>query len=226
MVFFDVNGVRIAAEVSGAAGAIPLVLLHAAGLDRSTWAAVSPAFASTHHVYAVDLRGFGESGRPGRYSFEAMRDDVLGLLDVVGAGRVDLVGHSMGGSVAWLVAQKQPERVAHLVIEDTPPPNTGMERVTLAARPEEEPPFDWEAVVAIVEELNNPDPRWWDQISVVTAPTLLLAGGPSSHIPQHLLAEALALLPDGRLVEIPAGHHIHRDAPERFLAQVVPFLTG
>jgi pimeloyl-ACP methyl ester carboxylesterase len=80
--------------------------------------------------------------------------------------------------------------------------------------------------VAIIQELNNPDPQWWDRIDAVSAPTLLLAGGPLSHVPQHLFAEALALLQNGRSAEIPVGHHIHRDAPDQFLALVIPFLAS
>lgn len=52
----------------------------------------------------------------------------------------------------------------------------------------------------------------------------MLAGGPASHVPQELLAEALALLKRGRLVEIPVGHRLHREAPDAFLEAVVPFL--
>jgi pimeloyl-ACP methyl ester carboxylesterase len=226
MEFFDIDGIRLAADVSGCLDGTPLVLLHGSGADRSTWAAVAPAFASTHRVYAVDLRGFGDSDRPGAYSFDAMRDDVLGLFDVIGADRADLIGHSVGGSVAWLVAQEQPERVAHLVMEDSPIPKRGLERRPLAERPEKEPPFDWEALVAIVREFHDPGPQWWDRVGAVTAPTLLLAGGPSSHVPQHLFAEARALLADARIAEIAVGHHIHRDAPDRFLTQVIPFLAG
>lgn len=225
MDFFDVNGVRLAAEVTGAAGARPLVLLHGGGRDKSTWAEIAPAFAGTHRVYAVDLRGFGDSDRPGSYSFTQLRDDVLGLLDLLGADRVDLIGHSMGGTVAWLVAQARPGRVGRLVIVDSPPPKAGGEPIVLGARPEPEPPFDWDAIVAVIGDLNDPDPSWWDRIGDVTAPTLLLAGGAGSHVPQHLLTEALADLKDGRLVEIPVGHNLHTDAPERFLAEVVPFLT-
>ena len=225
MEFFEVNGVRIAAEVTGDAGSMPLVLLHGAGSDKSSWDAVAPAFASTHRVYAVDLRGFGAGDRPGKYSFAAMRDDVLGLLDALDVPRADVIGHSMGGTVAWLLAQQRPDRVAHLVLEDTPLPKPGLAVRTAPVRPAVDPPYDWNALAAIVAELNDPDPQWWDRIAVVSAPTLMLAGGASSHVPQHLFAEALALLPDGRIAEIPVGHHIHRDAPDRFVAAVAPFLA-
>lgn len=212
--------------VSGTPGATPLVLLHGGGTDKSTWDAVVPAFQQSHHVYAVDLRGFGDSDRPGSYSFELMRDDVLGLLDLIGADRADVVGHSMGGTVAWLVAQKQPKRVGHLVIVDSPPPKAGLERpASMRPRPPVELPFDWDALVAIFGQLNDPDPQWWDRLDAVTAPTLILAGGPPSHVPQRDLAAARDLLPDGRLVEIPVGHGIHLAAPDRFVAAVGPFLA-
>jgi pimeloyl-ACP methyl ester carboxylesterase len=223
--FFHVNGVQLAVHISGD-GTMPLVLLHGGGLDRTTWDTVAPAFAATHTVYALDQRGFGLTERTGQYSYELMRDDVLGLADVIGADRFDLIGHSMGGTVAWLVAEQSPERVAHLVIEDSPPPKPGLSPMPLRERPEGELPFDYAAWAAIIGQFNDPDPQWWYGIAKVTAPTLMLAGGAGSHVPQELFAQALAMLPQGQLVEIPVGHHIHAAAPEAFLAQVIPFLSG
>ncbi len=55
-----------------------------------------PQLAQTHRVYALDLRGHGASDFPGQYSFELMRDDVIGFLDAVEVGRCVLIGHSMG----------------------------------------------------------------------------------------------------------------------------------
>ena len=51
-----------------------------------------------------------------------MAEDVLGFLDECGLDDVTLVGHSMGGMVAYLVAIQQPHRVERLVVEDAPPP--------------------------------------------------------------------------------------------------------
>ena len=226
------NRNKIAANVYGRAGAMPLLLLHGARSDKSTWAALAPTFASSHRVYAVDLRGFGDSGRPGAYSCALMRDDMLELLDLIGAEKADVVGHSMGGSVAWLIAQEQPSRVAHLVIEDSvlpraDPDKTETKRFAEPVRPPQaELGFDWNALTAILAELDDPDPQWWQRIPMIEAPTLMLAGGPSSHVPQHLFAEALELLRDGRIVQIPVGHQIHRNAPEEFTAAVAPFLAA
>ncbi|MEV0269009.1 alpha/beta hydrolase [Hamadaea sp. NPDC050747] len=227
MEFFTVNGVRLAVEVSGAPGARPLLLLHSGGSTRSSWDSVAPAFAGSHRVYAVDLRGYGDSDRPGAYSFELMRDDVLGLLDVLGADAVDVIGHSLGGTVSWLVAQERPGRVRRLVIEDSPPPRAGdLRGGPLGPPPEEELPFAWEALVAVMGQLADPDPAWWDRLGLVSARVLLLAGGAASHVPQELFAVAAGRLADARVVEIPVGHHIHREALAEFLAVVVPFLTG
>lgn len=222
-----VRGIRLCVEVTGNPAGRPLVLVHALGLDKSSWDEVAPAFARTHHVYAADMRGFGDSDRPGQYSYQDMRDDVLALLDVIGADRADLIGHSMGGSVAWLVAEAQPARLAHLVVEDTPPPRRGgsLPR-TPPAEPPEDVPFDWQALLAVAAQVRDPDPAWWDQVPAVAAPVLMLAGGPDSHVPQQSFAEALALLRDGRVHEIPVGHHIHQEAPDRFLAAVTPFLAS
>jgi len=223
----SVGGIRLCVDVTGNPARRPLVLLHALGLDKSSWDEVAPAFAETHRVYAVDVRGFGGSDRPGQYSFEDMRDDVLALLDVIGADRADLIGHSMGGSVAWLVAEAQPARLAHLVVEDSPPPRTGSSLPrTPPAEPPEEVPFDWQALLAVAAQVADPDPAWWERIPAVTAPVLMLAGGTGSHVPQQSFADALAMLPDGRVHEIPVGHHIHKEAPADFVAAATPFLVS
>ncbi|MFG3055252.1 alpha/beta fold hydrolase [Kitasatospora sp. NPDC048239] len=113
----DLGELRLAYRVHGAAGAPPLLLLHALGERGADWDGVLPQLAPHHRVYALDLRGHGGSDRPARYGLELMRDDVVAFLDALGLARVDLVGHSMGGVVAYLLAQSHPERVGRLVLE-------------------------------------------------------------------------------------------------------------
>jgi pimeloyl-ACP methyl ester carboxylesterase len=117
-----VEGVRLVCHVSGAPDAPALVLLHGLGDDGGTWEVVGAEFAQYFRVLAIDLRGHGLSDWPGTYSFELMRDDVLGVLDELGLDRVNLLGHSMGGTVAYLIAEKEPGRIERLILEDTPPP--------------------------------------------------------------------------------------------------------
>ncbi|MFF3145500.1 alpha/beta fold hydrolase [Streptomyces sp. NPDC057927] len=218
----DVGGVRLVCQVWGQESAAPLVLLHALGEDSTDWDEVVPALARGRRVYALDLRGHGRSDWPGEYSLELMRADVLRFLDVLGLGTVDLIGHSMGGVVAHLLAQERPERVSRLVLEDVPVPRP--RETTTPTRPDGELTFDWDMVVAIRRQIDTPDPAWLEGLSRITADTLVLAGGPASHVPQDGIAELARRVPGGRVVTIPVGHLIHSAAPQAFTEAVCAFL--
>ncbi|MEU5438352.1 alpha/beta hydrolase [Streptomyces sp. NPDC020719] len=222
--FLDVGEVRLAYQLSGPSDAPPLVLLHALGEDATDWEAVVPALARSRRVYTVDLRGHGRSDWPGNYSLELMQADVLRFLDALGLGTVDLIGHSMGGIVAYLLAQNHPQRVSRLVLEDVPLPRP--REPSTPARPDGTLTFDWEMVLAIRPLIDVPDPSWLERLGRITAETLVLAGGPHSHVPQAGVAELARRIPGGQLVTIPAGHLIHHAAPEAFLQAVSAFLDA
>jgi len=116
------DGLRLACYRGGEPDAPPLVLLHALGEDSTSWEEVADRLAPHFSLLAVDLRGHGASDWPGSYSHELIRDDILGVLDAVGLHDVVLIGHSLGGAVAYLIAMQQPERVTRLVVEDVVPP--------------------------------------------------------------------------------------------------------
>jgi pimeloyl-ACP methyl ester carboxylesterase len=217
-----VGSVRLTCYLSGKVDAPPMVLLHALGEPAADWDIVSGEFSRFFHVVAIDLRGHGDSDWPGTYSFELMRDDVLGVLDRLGLHRVILVGHSMGGTVAYLIAEEHPGRVDWLVIEDAPPPYPRDH--ALPDRPDGPLMFDWAAVPAIVAQVNNPDRIWWERLPAITARTLLIAGGPASHGRQDMIDQAAARISDCRLLTIPAGHNIHRKRPTEFTDAVLNFL--
>lgn len=221
--FVDVDGVRLSARVSGADDAPTMVLLHALGEDSSSWDAMAARFVDRFRCIAFDLRGHGTSDWPGTYSIELMRDDVLGALDQWGLDRIVLVGHSMGGSVAYLIAEERPELVTRLVLEDTCPPYT--RDWTAPDRPDGPLPFDWPVVPQIAGQASVEVPAWWERLADITAPTLLVAGGPDSHVPHDRLVEVAERIPSCTLVTIPAGHHVHEKAPAEFLAAVETFLT-
>ena len=139
----------------------------------------------------------------------------------------------MGGTVAYLFAEKWPERIQRLVCEDTPPPSLAdVSSIDSWAGDEEEDdqpaeplPFDELVWTAIIAQLRRPDPAWWSELPQISAPTLIIGGGPSSHVPQQKLAEVAALIPDCRLRTIPdAGHVIHLTRPEEYIALLGDFL--
>jgi pimeloyl-ACP methyl ester carboxylesterase len=210
----------------GVRDAPPVLLLHGLGRDGTDWLPVWHGLGAAHRLLALDQRGHGGSARPPEYSFGLLREDAVALLDALDVSRVGLVGHSMGGTVACLLAQEHPGRVDRLVLEDTPPPRGRREYQP----PPEQPPtpvsYDWRMAAPLRRELAEPDPAWWQRLARITAPSLVLGGGPSSHIDQAELAAVAAAVPDCRLVTIPdAGHSIHARRPAEFLAAVVPFLT-
>jgi 3-oxoadipate enol-lactonase len=81
-------------------------------------------------------------------------------------------------------------------------------------------------VLAVRAQIDAPDPAWLDGLARVTAPTLVVGGGPDSHVPQDRVADLAGRLPDARLVTLPVGHLVHRAAPYRFAAEVLAFLRG
>jgi 3-oxoadipate enol-lactonase len=216
------GGIELAYQGWGAAGAPPLVLLHALGEQGTNWDSVAPALARHCRVYAPDLRGHGRSSWPGEYSVQLMTADVLAFLDALSLDRVDLIGHSLGGLVAYLLAAQHPDQVNRLILEDVGAPLP--RPASVPARPGGELPYDWEMVLAVRGQIDDPDPAWLGQLGRITAPTLVISGGPASHIPQDRVAELARRIPHARLQTIPAGHLVHDAEPAAFTNAVLRFL--
>ncbi|GAA2431674.1 alpha/beta fold hydrolase [Streptomyces mauvecolor] len=221
-----VGGVRLAYRVRGAEAAPPVVLVHGRGGDSRDWAQIAERLAATRRVYAVDLRGHGLSDWPGGYSFEAFRDDLRGFLVALGLAGADVVGHSMGGAAAALLAEDEPGLIGRLVLEETPPffpldPPRGP-----AERPEGRLGFDWPVVPSTDAQLNDPDPAWRGRFAAIAVPTLVVAGGPASRIDQKKLAWMASRIPGARLVTIDAGHLVHTERPAEYLAALGEFGIG
>ncbi|MFJ8444193.1 alpha/beta fold hydrolase [Kitasatospora griseola] len=219
----DAAGIRLAGLAAGPVDGPVLVLLHGLGLGAADFADVLPELAADRRVLALDLRGHGGSDRPGAYTLDLLCGDVLAALDALGPARVDLLGHSMGGVVAYLLAGRHPERVRRLVLEDVPAPHPREEEPAL--RPDGPLAFDWELVPALRRELYAPPAEWAAALAAVTAPTLVIAGGPTSHLPQDRVAELADTVPDGRVHTVPVGHLVHQAAPAEFTRLVLDFLT-
>lgn len=105
----------IAMDVAGAGE--PMVLLHGLGTSRGVWRRVMPSLTETRLVAAVDLPGFGESDPPGRgFDLAAAADAVADGVAERLQSPFDLVGSSLGGAVALVLAERHPDLVRRLVL--------------------------------------------------------------------------------------------------------------
>jgi pimeloyl-ACP methyl ester carboxylesterase len=85
------------------------------------WQTAGRDLAAHFHVLAPDLRNHGDSPHAASMTYPEMMADVLAWLDARELARVALLGHSMGGKVAMLLACRHPERVARLTLVDIAP---------------------------------------------------------------------------------------------------------
>lgn len=199
----------------------PVLLLPGRGSTFADWHAIALDLSQDRMVHAVDLRGHGESEWPGKYSIDLMAADVLDLLPRLGE-QIDLVGHSLGGIVACQVLASGAVEPRKLVLEDVGLLHPRTPAIPL--RPDGELDFDWPVVEQIGPEIDEPRPGWPDTLARITVPTLAIGGGISSPLPQEHVAELVALVQDGHLATIDAGHCIHAAKPREFIRAVRTFL--
>jgi len=113
------DDVAIRYEVQGE-GEPTGVLVHGWGFDGRIWEAAVPRLARARRVVTLDLAGHGRSGRERRRpTIASFAEDVRAVVEAVGAPRVVLVGHSMGGDVVVEAARRLPGHVAGVVLVDT-----------------------------------------------------------------------------------------------------------
>lgn len=112
------NGIGINYQLEGHGP--PLTLIHALGLDLRQWRWQVPALTERHQVLRYDVRGHGRSDTsPGPYSLDLLAEDLHGLLQALGISRTHLLGLSMGGMIAQVLALTHPEVVESLILADT-----------------------------------------------------------------------------------------------------------
>ncbi len=107
------SAVAVSYTVDGAADAPVVVLSNSLGATRGMWNPQVPALAERYRVVTYDARGHGESAAPpGPYTL----DDLVALLDEVGAERAHVAGLSLGGMTAMRLAVREPQRLDRLAV--------------------------------------------------------------------------------------------------------------
>jgi N-formylmaleamate deformylase len=102
-----------------------ILLLHGITSSAQSWVRVGPALADRYQVYALDMRGHGDSIKPsqGAYSLRQTADDAVAFIEALGLERPVLFGHSWGGATALVLAsgagsQRPVPSFSHVILED------------------------------------------------------------------------------------------------------------
>lgn len=112
-----INGISMRYADEGQRAGPPVVLHHPLATDLTFWDELTAALAPRYRVIRFDARGHGKTEAPtGRYAFEVLASDVIGLMDHLKIDRAAFVGLSMGGMVAQYLGMLHPGRVKALAI--------------------------------------------------------------------------------------------------------------
>ncbi len=116
--FVLIDGVRLHVRDTGPRDAPAVIFLHGFGSSLHTWEDWAHSIEADFRVIRYDQPGFGLTGPDpsGDYSDTRSVAVLTALMDRLGLARADIVGHSMGGRIAWTFAATHPERVAKLVL--------------------------------------------------------------------------------------------------------------
>lgn len=219
----------------------PVVLVHGYVISSRYMVPTAERLAPFHPVYAPDLPGFGESGKPRRVlDIPELADVLLQWMDVLGLERPVLVGNSMGCQVLVDLAARYPSRVGRLVLVGPSVDPAGRSMPTQILRLmidalRERPSLIflflrdfWKAGV----------PRAWrtaryvladrveDKMPRVQAPTLVVRGERDPLVPLAWAEEMTRRLSRDRLAVIPGGPHgLNYSRPAELVREIRKFLA-
>jgi 3-oxoadipate enol-lactonase len=115
------NGITFNYEIEGPEGAPWLVLSNSLACNVSMWDPQAADLKRSLRVLRYDQRGHGQTEAPaGRYTFELLMADVIGLMDALSIARAHFAGLSMGGATGLGLAQRHPDRFDRIIICDSP----------------------------------------------------------------------------------------------------------
>jgi len=98
----------------------PLLIAHGLFGSARNWGVIAKRLSTDRQVIAVDMRNHGDSPRHETHRYPEMAEDLAEVIAVHG-GRADVLGHSMGGKAAMVLALSHPETVRKLIVADIAP---------------------------------------------------------------------------------------------------------
>ena len=115
------NGIDINYQIDGPDGAPWIVFSNSLATTTAMWDEQAAGLKDKFRVLRYDQRGHGATSAPGgRYAFDTLLADALGLMDALSIGKAHFAGLSMGGATALGLAERHPERFDRIIVCDSP----------------------------------------------------------------------------------------------------------
>lgn len=193
--YVPVNGINLYYEVYGKGK--PIILLHGAFMNiQMNWGELIPALSKTNKVIAIELQGHGHTRFSERkMDLAILASDVEGVMKHLKVDKADIVGYSLGGSVAYQLTIQHPERVKKLVIISSTYKSTGWAPEIANAFKNMKPEMFANSPMKAAYDAIAPDKTKWpmfieqmlgfigqefnmgdSNIAKITAPVLLISG--------------------------------------------------
>ena len=126
------DGIRLHFDTFGRRNGEPVLMIQGLGADSRGWTLQRAAIGRHYRGIVFDNRGVGRSDKPvGSYDLEQMAADAVAVLDAAGVDSAHVIGASMGGVIAQIMAVRHPERVRSLVLACTACRHLGWRRELL-----------------------------------------------------------------------------------------------
>lgn len=235
--YAPVNGIKVYYEVYGEGR--PVILLHGAFMTiQGNWGQLIPGLSKTRKVIAIEMQGHGHTPFSDRkLSHASLANDVEGVMDYLKIDSADVVGYSLGGSVAYQFAIQSPKRLRKLVIISSTYKSSGWLPEINSAFKSWKPEFFTSSPLHAAYDAVAPDKTKWakfieqmiafaplpfdfgdSNISKITAPVLIIAGD-NDGLDKIELAKTYQLLeggvsadlgpmPKSQLAIIPSQSHV------------------
>jgi pimeloyl-ACP methyl ester carboxylesterase len=217
MSYADVNGIKLYYETHGTGR--PLILLHGGLGSTGMFGPNLAELAKGRQVIAVDLQGHGRTADIDRpLSTELMADDIAALIKHLKLERPDIMGYSLGGGVAVLIAIRHPEVVGKLVAVSAPIRRSAFYADILAQQGQVGPaaaeamkqtpmyqsyasiaprPEDWARLLGKIGVAMKKDFDFSKEVAKITVPTMIVAADADLFPPAHAV-EVFGLLGGGQ----------------------------
>ena len=172
------NGITINYQVDGPEGAPWLILSNSLATNLHMWDPQAADLSKSYRVLRYDQRGHGETDAPaGRYNFETLIADAVGLMDALGIKRAHFGGLSMGGATALGFAQQHPDRLDKVIVCDSPCQSTPAssqqwnERIAIAEKQGMEPLVEATVGRWFPAEILKANPPYLDKVRAMVRAT-------------------------------------------------------